>query len=91
MQADVKASTITATGSVVAARQRVKGLYLVAGASAGSVVLKDGGSGGTTKLNIATPASSSDVYVFVPGDGVLFETNVHATLSNVTSLTVFYG
>lgn len=91
MQSDVKAGTVTSSGSVVGARNRVKGLYLVAGANAGSIVLKDGGSSGTVRLDIATPAGADDIYVFIPGDGILFETNVYAALTNVTSVTVFYG
>lgn len=90
-QTDVLAATVTATGDVVTSRTRAKALYLIAGSSAGSVVLRSGGSGGTTKLDIATPAGADDIHFFIPGEGILFENGIHATLTNITSLTVFYG
>jgi hypothetical protein len=72
---------------------RVKSIYINASSSAGSVTLLDGGSSGTSKIVLDTPASATDnpVYVNIPGEGVLFKTNVYATLANVTSITVFFG
>lgn len=90
-QTDVLAATVTATGSVVTGRQRVKGVYLISGASAGSVVLRNGGASGATQLELATPAGVTEIYVPIPDQGVLFQNGVHATLTNVSSLTVFYG
>jgi len=87
---DVKASTVTASGSVYGARTRVKALSYVAGGTAGSIVLKDGGSGGATNINLATAANGYGI-IYIPGDGVLFDSTVYATLTNITSLTVFYG
>ncbi len=93
---DVTAKTITSTGFVtgsasLAAPARVKGIYYVAAGSAGSIVLKDGGASGTTLMTIATPASATATeYIAVPGNGVRFPTDVHATMTNVTSLTVFH-
>jgi hypothetical protein len=61
-------------------------------AGAGSVVFKDGGSGGTTRMTINTLASStSPTYVLMPGQGVLFETNVYADVTDIGSVTIFYG
>ena len=48
VQTDVKAGSLAASGTVFAGRTRVRGLIIEPGASAGSVVLKDGGAGGTT-------------------------------------------
>lgn len=50
---DLTAKTITSTGFVTGSSSnaqpaRVKSIYYVASGSAGSIVLKDGGSGGTT-------------------------------------------
>ncbi len=90
-QTDVKAVTLTATGSAVSGRQRVKGVYAVASGTAGSIVLRDGGSGGTTRLDVAVPGTSDDLQVFIPGDGILFDASVHATITNATSVTIFYG
>ena len=55
----LKSKTLTGTGSVVSGPTRLVKLYLVGGSSAGSVVLKNGGSGGTTLFEMATPAGAT--------------------------------
>lgn len=99
MQTDVKASVaLTSTGQFTdqntnaLGRVRVKAMYIIPGASAGSVTLKDGGSGGATVVVINTVASATQpTFMLFPGQGLLFETNVHGTISNVGSAVVFYG
>lgn len=90
MQTDVKAKSLDASGAIFAGRARVKGIIITPGSSAGSVVLKDGGSSGTTILTITTVANGETFNALIPGEGVLFATNVYATLTNTTT-TVFYG
>jgi len=93
---DVSAKTVTTTGYITGSAtatqpSRVKGIYYVASGTAGSITLKDGGASGTTLMIIATPASATATeYVVVPSNGVRFSTDVHATLANVTSLTIFH-
>lgn len=91
MQYDVKASTVTATGSVYSQRTRVKAITITTTGVAGSVVLKDGGASGTSLITLNTPAQAEMFNILIPGEGVLFSTDVHATLADVTSITVFYG
>ena len=94
MQTDVKSKHLNASGSVFAGRTRVKGFSICATAStSGTMLLKDGGSSGTTLLEIDIPSNSNpnSFYVLVPGEGVLFSTDVYATLTNIASVTVFYG
>ena len=94
MQYDVKSTHLNASGSVYGARARVKGFSICATASAaGTLVLKDGGSSGTNRIEIDIPSNSNpnSFYVLVPGEGVLFDTNIYATLTNIASVTVFYG
>ena len=94
MQGDVKSEHINASGSVFAGRTRVKGFSICATAStAGTLLLKDGGSGGTTLIEIDIPSNSNpnSFYVAIPQQGVLFQTSVYATLTNIASVTVFYG
>jgi hypothetical protein len=94
MQYDVKSTHLNASGSVFGSRARVKGFAICATASAaGTLVLKDGGSSGTTQIEIDIPSNSNpnSFYVLVPGEGVLFSTNIYATLTNIASVTVFYG
>jgi hypothetical protein len=54
------------------------------------MILKDGGSGGTTLVEVDVPATAAFHNVLVPGEGVLFDTNVYATLTNCY-VSVFYG
>lgn len=89
MDTDVKAKKVTATGSVYGDRTRVRAIAFKPSA-AGSIVLKDGGASGTTLIDIDVDTASTTYMVF-PGNGVLFSTNVYATLTTVASLTVFYG
>jgi len=93
MQYDVKATTRTDDGDIFVQRTRVKGLLISpTPGSAGAVVLKDGGSTGTTRLSINVASGSTSPFpVVVPGEGILFDTSVYLDLTTVTSVTVFYG
>jgi hypothetical protein len=94
-QYDVKAKTVTSTGAsgIGTPRARIKAVYALLGASAGSVSFKDGGSGGTELLKFDTPLNSATGYLYalIPNDGVRFEADPYITLTNVTSVTFFYG
>jgi len=94
MQGDVSAKHLNASGSIYAGRTRVKGFSICATASsAGTLLLKDGGSSGTTLIEIDIPSNSNpnSFYVAIPQEGVLFQTSVYATLTNIASVTVFYA
>ena len=49
---DITATTVTADGVAVNHPARVKGMYFVRAATAGSVKLRDGGSTGTLLLTV---------------------------------------
>lgn len=94
IQYDVKSTHVNASGSIFGGPARVKGFSICATAStAGTLLLKDGGSSGTTLIEIDIPSNSNpnSFYVAIPSDGVKFNTNVYATLTNIASVTVFYG
>ena len=99
MTTDVQASVpLTNTGQftnqtpIALGRTRIKAVYIVPTGTGGSVIFKDGGSGGTTVMTLNTVASATQpTYLLFPGDGVLFSTNVHGTVANVGSVTIFYG
>lgn len=99
MQTDIKVSaaltssnSFTDQASNVLNRTRIKAVYIVPGESAGSVTLKDGGSGGTTVAVINTVASATQpTYLLFPDQGLLCENGVYGTLSNVGSVMIFYG
>lgn len=90
MQTDVKAISLAASGAVTDSRTRVRSLVIEPGASAGSAVIKDGGTGGTTLFTINTTANGETFNVLIPGEGVLCLTSAYATLTNAKA-TVFYG
>jgi len=99
MQTDVKATIpLTATGSFLdqgtnaLTRARIKGIYAVCGASAGSVVIANG-NGGTTLLTLNTPTAANvgSVYMLLPGEGILAESAVYGTVTNTASIVLFYG
>ena len=90
MQTDVKAISLAASGSATDARARLRSMLVEPGASAGSVVMKDGGSGGTTIMTINTLAGGQSFNVYIPAEGVLFLSSIYATLTNA-KVTVFYA
>lgn len=94
MQTDIKSVYLAATGTLVSYRARIKSLVVVSGAAAGSVILRDGGASGTIEFQLDVPASSvgtgASNSVYIPDDGILFENDVHATLSGCT-ITAFHG
>jgi hypothetical protein len=99
MQTDVLASVpLTSSGQFTdqatnnIARCRVKSIYIVPSATAGSLVLRDGGSSGAVKATINTVASATQpTYMLMPGQGLLFQTAVYGTVSNLGSATIIYG
>ena len=99
MQTDILASAaLTSSGQVTdqatnnLGRCRVKSIYIVPSGTAGTVVLKDGGSSGTTIMTINTVASATQpTYMLLPGEGVVFRTSVYAALTSVGSVMVFYA
>jgi len=55
-------------------------------------VFKDGGVSGTTRLTINTVASATQpTYTLIPGEGLLFSTNIYADVTSIGSVMVFYG
>ena len=99
MQTDVLASIpITASGQFTdqatnnISRCRIKSIYIVPGATAGSLVLRDGGASSSIKLTVNTVASATQpTYMLMPGEGLLFQTAVYGTVSNLGSATIIYG
>tara|TARA_R110000868_G_scaffold147224_1_gene368503 strand:+ start:492 stop:773 length:282 start_codon:yes stop_codon:yes gene_type:complete len=92
MQTDVQASHVEATGTMVTGRTRVKGYQCLSGGTAGDIVLRDGGSGGVIRLEFNVPANTNNPFAnLIPGEGILFTTDVHVTLPTGAKITVFYG
>ena len=99
MQTDILASAVRTDDGVVnnqagdaLGRVRIKGVYIVPAASAGSVVFKDGGASGTTRMTLNTVGSATQpTYLLLPGEGILFDTSVYVDVTSIGSVMVFYG
>ena len=91
MQYDVKAAHAEATGTMVAYRARIKGYQLLSGSTAGDIVFTDGGSGGTDRLRVNISTNLAPVSTLIPGEGILFSTDIYVTLPTGAKVTIFYG
>jgi len=91
MQYDVKAAHAEATGTMVAYRARIKGYQLLSGGTAGDIVFTDGGSGGTDRLRVNISTNLAPVSTLIPGEGILFSTDIYVTLPTGAKVTIFYG
>jgi len=74
-------------------RTRIKTIYTTNGTDAGSVVIREGGSGGSILITVNTAASGTAGYTIfpIPGEGILCESNLHGTITNTASITLIYG
>ena len=81
---NLNAKNLTATGTVVAGRTRIRSIYN--GGTAGTVELKDGGTGGTSKFKLVMAAGQT---CDLPGS-IEFATDCHATLTTANSVTFIY-
>ena len=93
MQTDVKSKYRTDDGDIFAGPARVKGILVSPATTAGSLVIKDGGTGGTIVFQSNWPASAtpSPFNIVVPAEGLRCETSIYADVTDLTSITVFYG
>ena len=99
MQTDVLASVpLTASGQFTAqstnniGRCRIKSIYIVPSGTAGSLVIKDGGSSGNVLVTVNTVASATQpTYLLMPGEGLLVQTSPYGAVTSLGSATIFYG
>lgn len=92
MQTDVKSSHVEATGTMVSGRVRVKGYQCLSGGTAGDIIFRDGGASGVIKLQFNVPNNTNNPFAnTIPGEGIVFETDVHVTVPTAAKITVFYG
>ena len=86
-----RSAKVTSTGNVGTGPARLIAVHAICGGSAGSIVLKNG-SGGATLLDLDTPGSATAVIETYIGDSrIRFSDRIHATLTNVTSLTCIFA
>ena len=88
---------IGSVGSLALPRTRIKGLYYVATATAGSIKFNLNGSSGSLLLQVDTPTGTAfSDSIIIPGEGILTTRSNRTdfavmTLSEITSVTVFCG
>ena len=91
MAGPIFAKTATSTGRLFGGRTRLKSFVVkTAGSGSPAAVFKDGGGSGTTLLTMAF-LTSDDTQVTIPENGMVFETDCHVTLTNIDSITAFFG
>lgn len=85
---------LSASGTVFTGRGKLRGIWFVGGATAGSLVFKDGGSSGTTVMTINTPGittSGTTGSGFIPIDeGVLFKTDCYCAVTTTAFTTLLW-
>ncbi len=86
----ILAAQRTTDGTLVSAGTKVRALWVRSTAVAGTVVLKDGGSGGTVRLTLNTPAAVGVQVVPIPGPGIQFFSDVYLDVADVDGVTLFY-
>lgn len=91
MQTDVKSAHTDATGTIVSERTRLKGYHGISGGTAGDVIFRDGGASGTIRLQFNIGTGTQPISLSIPGQGILFQTDIHVTLPATAKVTVFYG
>lgn len=93
----IKTTRLTSSGAIFAGPCKILSIYFVSDTTAGSITIKDGGSGGTSLAVFDTPVGGSSAgepafyQIDLPGLGLRCESSGYATLSNVDMVTIIYG
>jgi hypothetical protein len=92
VQYDVKSVHTETTATVITYRTRIKGYQCLSGGTAGDIIIRDGGATGEVRLQFNIPANTNNPFsTLIPGEGILFYTDVHVTLPTAAKITLFYG
>ena len=81
-----------ATGTIYAGATNLAGYQIAPGGTAGEIIFRDGGAGGTLLLKVNIPATPlTPISTLMPGNGIRFSTNIHVTLPTSAAVTIFCG
>jgi|TARA_R100001509_G_scaffold158576_1_gene123908 hypothetical protein len=91
MATNIKASFVSATGTVDSSSGRIRGYSFVNNSTAvKELILRDGGASGDTILKVQlNSGGSSDQYI--EDAGIRYETNLHITVPTSAAGTIFTG
>jgi hypothetical protein len=90
MAASIFTKTATGTGDLHTGRTRLKAFYVKTASSGSPQVVFKNGSGGATLLDMVFN-TSDDAQISIPDHGIIFDDDCHVTLTNITSITGFFG
>jgi hypothetical protein len=76
---------------MVSSRSRLKGYQCISGGTAGDIIFRDGGASGTIRLRFNIGTGTQPIGLPIPGEGILFETDIHVTIPTAAKVTIFYG
>jgi hypothetical protein len=96
MQTDVKSAHLTAAGSFILGRTRLRGIVVSPKAStAATFEIRDGSATAAVlfTMDIASVTTPVNFTIPIPGEGILATTGLHLTTSvgTVVGIEVFYG
>ena len=96
MQTDVKSAHLTAAGSFIVGRTRLRGIVVSPKAStAATFEIRDGSATAAVlfTMDIASVTTPVNFSITIPGEGILATTGLHLTTSvgTVVGIEVFYG
>jgi hypothetical protein len=99
-QTDVLSSALQAASGLVVTcdtsqnigRTRVRGIYYnaPAGGGAGKFYLREGSSTGQVRF-VIQPSEAASGLLWLPGEGILFQTTPYAVITGTFNVTLFYG
>ena len=87
---DQSSAHATSTAQMVAQnkRARLTSIQAKGNSANGSVIFKSGGASGTTIATYLFGEEGLDMYL--PGNGILFEDGIHATIANTGGVTITF-
>ena len=90
LSSDQSSAHATSTAQMVATgkRARLTSIQAKGNSASGSVVFKSGGGSGTTVATYLFGEEGLDMYL--PGNGILFEDGIHATIANTGGVTITF-
>jgi hypothetical protein len=91
MQTDVKSTHLNSSGVVFEGRARVKNIIMCGNASVKGTLVIYNGTVNVLEVDVPANSNPNSFNIIVPGEGVLCTANVVATMTNLASVTVFYG
>ena len=80
-----------ATGVIYNGATNLAGYQASSGGTAGEIVFRDGGSGGTELLRVNITVNTAVISTLIPGNGIRFNTDIHVTLPASAAVTIFCG